>query len=78
MCHTNFPNKKLSKLIKIYLTIISDLDANFIIMKTIIPEIADECLDNLILNAINTIRKKMKNVLMLPPYANLSIKSQKY
>ena len=78
MCHTNFPNKKLSKLIKIYLTIISDLDANFIIMKTIIPEIADECLDNLILNAINTIRKKMKNVLMLPPYTNLSIKSQKY
>ena len=37
-------------------------------------KIAVECLDNLILNAINTIRKKkIKNVLMLPPYTSLYV-----
>ena len=53
-----------------------DLDTNCITMETINQEIADECLNNLILNAINTIRK-MKNVLMLPPYTSLYIKSWK-
>ena len=38
----------------------SDSNANCITMKTIEQEIADEYLDNLILNIINTIRKNRK------------------
>ena len=37
-----------------------DLDTNFITTEKINQEIADECLDNLIVNAINTIRKNKK------------------
>ena len=35
----------------------SDLDTNCLTMEKINQKITDECLDNLILNAINTIRK---------------------
>ena len=52
-------NNKLLKPIDIYLVIMSDSDANCLTMETI-KKIADECLDNLILNAINTIRKNKK------------------
>ena len=38
----------------------SDMDTNCLITETINHKIADECLDNLILNAINTIRKNRK------------------
>ena len=43
----------------------SDLDTNCLNMETINQKIADECLDNLILNAINTIKKIKKS-----PYAS--------
>ena len=46
--------------IEIYLVIMSDLDANCKTMKMINKKIADECLNNLILNAINTILKNKK------------------
>ena len=38
----------------------SDLNTYCITMETINQKIADECLNNLILNAINTIRKKKR------------------
>ena len=38
----------------------SDLDTNCLTMEKINQKIADECLDNVILNAINTIRKNKK------------------
>ena len=38
----------------------SDLDTNCLTMETINQKIADECLDNVILNAVNTIRKNKK------------------
>ena len=38
----------------------SDLNTNCLTMETINRKIADECLDNLILNAINKIRKNKK------------------
>ena len=37
-----------------------DLDTNCITMETINQKITDECLNNLTLNAINTIRKNKK------------------
>ena len=53
-------NNKLLKPIEIYLAIISDLDTNCLTMETINQKIADQCLDNLILNVIDTIRKNKK------------------
>ena len=53
-------NKKLLKPIEIYLPIISDLDTNCLTVEMINQKIAAKCLDNLILNTINTIRKKDK------------------
>ena len=46
--------------VEIYLAIESDFDTNSLTMETINQKIADECLDNLILNAINTVRKNKK------------------
>ena len=50
------------------------MDTKCMTMETINQETSDKCLDNPILNAINTIRKtkktkqnKKKNVLVLPP-----------
>ena len=42
--------------------IMSTLDTNCLTMATINQEIADECLDNLILNVISTIRKNKKRL----------------
>ena len=53
-------NNKVSKPIEIYLALMCDLDTNCITTEKINQEIADECLGNLILNAINTIRKNKK------------------
>ena len=50
----------LKKPIEIYLAIMSDLDTNCLTMETINQKIANECLDNLILNAINRLRKNKK------------------
>ena len=53
---TNCHNKVL-KPIAIYLAILSDLNTNCKTMETINNKIVDECLDNVILDAINTIKK---------------------
>ena len=50
-------NNKLLKPVEIYLAVMSDLDTNCVTTETFTQVIADECLGNLILNAINTIRK---------------------
>ena len=52
----------------------SDSNTNCIITEMIEQEIADEYLDDLILNTINT-KRKNKTPWIHPPYMNIYIKS---
>ena len=53
-------NDTFLKPTEIYLAIMSDLDTDCLTVELINKKVADECLDHLILNVINTKRKKKK------------------